>query len=165
MPNPNSYDPRVTGAWSFTGDSPFGPLPYSATHYPNPNSTDNTSSESDTDSKQGNTTWPNLVPVQWNTPTMQPTADKSMPSRHDRSAPKFDGKPSSLSAFLDDISQLAAACELNEKDKIRWTVRYAPGEKSELWEMLPAYKTEKWEDFEKQLYALYPGSTGDRKYL
>ena len=87
-----------------------------------------------------------------------------MPSRHDRAAPKFDGKPSSLAAFIDDISQLAAACALSDQDKIKWTVRYAPSEDAELWEMQPNYGTENWEEFKKELYALYPGSTGDRKY-
>ena len=62
---------------------------------------------------------------------------KTMPSQHDRAAPKFDGKPSSLAAFIDDISQLAAACALSDQDKIKWTVRYAPSKDAELWEMQP----------------------------
>jgi len=86
---------------------------------------------------------------------------KTMPSRHDHAAPKFDGKPMSLSAFIDDINQLATACTLTDQDKIKWTVRYAPTDESELWEMQPSYATG---DFQKELYALYPGSTGDRKY-
>jgi hypothetical protein len=92
------------------------------------------------------------------------TPPKTMPSRHDRAAPKFDGKPSSLSAFLDDINQLATACSLTDRDKIKWTIRYAPSDESELWEMQPSYDNGTWVDFEKELYALYPGSTGDRKY-
>ena len=89
---------------------------------------------------------------------------KTMPSRHDRAAPKFDGKPSSLDAFIDDICQLAEACALADEDKIKWTVRYAPSEDAELWEMQAHYETDNWEEFKKEIYALYPGSTGDRKY-
>jgi hypothetical protein len=92
------------------------------------------------------------------------TVPKTMPSRHDRAAPKFDGKPSSLAAFIDDISQLAAACALSDQDKIKWTVRYAPSEDAELWEMQTNYETGNWEEFKKEIHALYPGSTGDRKY-
>jgi len=66
---------------------------------------------------------------------------KTMPSRHDRATPKFDGKPSSLPAFIDDISQLAAACALTDQDKIKWTVCYAPSEDAELWEMQTNYET------------------------
>ena len=92
------------------------------------------------------------------------TVPKTMPSRHDRAAPNFDGKPSSLAAFIDDISQLAAACALTDQDKIKWTVRYAPSEDAELWEMQTNYETGNWEEFKKEIHALYPGSTGDRKY-
>jgi len=95
---------------------------------------------------------------------MATVVTKTMPSRHDRAAPKFDGKPSSLAAFIDDISQLAAACALTDQDKIKWTVRYAPSEDAELWEMQTNYETGNWEEFKKELHALYPGSTGDRKY-
>jgi hypothetical protein len=95
---------------------------------------------------------------------MANTATKTMPSQHDRAAPKFDGKPSSLTAFIDDISQLAVACALSDQDKIKWTVRYAPSEDAELWEMQPNYDIGNWEEFKKEIYALYPGSTGDRKY-
>jgi len=87
------------------------------------------------------------------------TAVKTIPSRHDRAAPKFDEKPSSLAAFIDDISQLAAAspaCALTNQDKIKWTVRYAPSEESELWEMQASYENRTWAEFEKDLYGLYP---------
>ena len=66
--------------------------------------------------------------------------------------------------FIDNISQLAKACALSGGDKIKWTVRYAPSEDAELWEMQANYGTGNWEEFKKEIYALYPGSTGDRKY-
>ena len=91
-------------------------------------------------------------------------ATKTMPSRHDRAAAKFDGKPSSLAAFLDDITQLATASALTDQDKIKWTVRYAPSEDAERWEMQPSYEAGNWAEFQKEIHVLYPGSTGDRKY-
>ena len=166
-PDPRSYDPRVTGAWSFSGDLPFGPLPYPDTHYPDPNTTQEVPSESNTSSSESEpeeTEWPSFTPAAWNKPEMT-TVPKTMPSQHDCAAPKFNGKPSSLAAFIDDISQLAAACALSNQDKIKWTVRYTPSEDAELWEMQTNYETGNWEEFKKEIHAVYPGSTGDRKYL
>jgi len=163
-PDPRSYNPHVTGTWSFSGDLPFGLLPYPDTHYPNPNTTQEVPSESDTSNSESETERPSLTPATWNKSKMATVVTKTMPSRHDRATPKFDGKPSSPAAFIDDISQLAAACEHTDQDKIKWTVRYAPSEDAELWEMQTNYETGNWEEFKKELHALYPGSTGDRKY-
>ena len=87
-----------------------------------------------------------------------------MPSRSHHSAPKFDGKPSSLSPFLDEVEQLAKSCALSSKQTIEWAVRYAPNDERELWQMQEAAATEDWEQFKKEIYELYPGSTGERKY-
>ena len=79
-------------------------------------------------------------------------------------APKFDGKPASLALFLDEIEQLADACGLTPKQTIDWTVRYAPNEEYELWEMQTSVGSSNWSQFKKELCDLYPGSTGERKY-
>ncbi|KAF8817594.1 hypothetical protein BYT27DRAFT_7063144, partial [Phlegmacium glaucopus] len=86
------------------------------------------------------------------------------PGWNHHAAPKFDGRPASLSIFLDEVEQLAAACGINEKQTIEWTIRYAPSEERELWQMQDAVATSKWIDFKKDLFDLYPGSTGERKY-
>ncbi|KIM45760.1 hypothetical protein M413DRAFT_7873 [Hebeloma cylindrosporum] len=52
---------------------------------------------------------------------------------------------------------------LNE-EKIKWTVQYAPTDESELWKMQPNYATGRWDEFQKEIYALYPGSAGDHIY-
>ena len=57
------------------------------------------------------------------------------------------------------------ACALSDQDKIKWTVHYAPSEDAELWEMQTNYETGNWEEFKKEIHALYLGSTADRKYL
>ena len=87
-----------------------------------------------------------------------------MPTRNHHSAPKFDNKPTSLSPFLDEVEQLAESCGLTQKQYIEWTIRYAPNEERELWEMQESVGTEDWEQFKKELFELYPGSTGERKY-
>ena len=40
------------GAWSFSGDLPFGLLPYPDTHYPDPDTTQEVPSESDTSNSE-----------------------------------------------------------------------------------------------------------------
>ena len=87
-----------------------------------------------------------------------------MPGRNHHSAPKFDGKPASLSPFLDEIEQLAEICGLTPKQQIEWTIRYSPSDERELWQMQESVGTEDWTKFKKELFELYPGSTGERKY-
>ena len=50
--DPQSYDPHVTGTWSFSEDLPFRPLPYPETHYPDPDTTQEVPSESDTSNSE-----------------------------------------------------------------------------------------------------------------
>ncbi|KAF8800911.1 hypothetical protein BYT27DRAFT_7262472 [Phlegmacium glaucopus] len=87
-----------------------------------------------------------------------------MPGRNHHAAPKFDGRPASLLIFIDEIEQLAGACKLSERQTIDWTIRYAPNEERELWQMQDAVTSSIWADFKKELFDLYPGSTGERKY-
>lgn len=87
-----------------------------------------------------------------------------MPSRNHHSAPKFDGDPDSLSVFLGDIEQLAIECELTQKQQIEWTIRYAPVAEQELWRLQPGVSSGTWTTFKDDLLALYPGSSGDRKF-
>ncbi|KAF8800844.1 hypothetical protein BYT27DRAFT_7227300 [Phlegmacium glaucopus] len=89
-----------------------------------------------------------------------------MPAPSHHSAPKFDGKATSLIRFLDEISQLGKTSGLSDKDLIEWTLRYAPSDDYELWSMMPAVKVTppSWNDFKDELTKLYPGATGDRKY-
>jgi gag-polyprotein putative aspartyl protease len=91
-----------------------------------------------------------------------PTA--KMPTRSHHSAPQFDNKPSSLSPFLDEVEQLADSCGLTPKQKIEWAVRYAPNEERELWDMQDSVGTDDWNKFKTELFELYPGSSGERKY-
>ena len=87
-----------------------------------------------------------------------------MPTRNHHSAPKFDSKPASLSPFLDEVEQLAESCGLTGKQKIEWAVRYAPNDERELWQMQDVVGSDDWKQFKSELFELYPGSTGERKY-
>jgi hypothetical protein len=87
-----------------------------------------------------------------------------MPGRNHPSAPKFDGKPASLWIFLDEIELQAEICGITKKQMIEWTIRYAPSAERELWEIQESVGTGNWETFKAELYDLYPGSTGERKY-
>jgi hypothetical protein len=69
-----------------------------------------------------------------------------------------------LAAFLDDVEQLGIDCELDAKQKIDWTIRYAPVEEQEFWKLQPAVATNDWKQFKEEIVALYPGAGGDRKY-
>ena len=87
-----------------------------------------------------------------------------MPGHNHHSTPKFNGKPESLSPFLDEIEQLAETCGLTSKQKIEWVIRYTPSDERELWQMQGSVGTDDWEKFKKELFELYLGSTGERKY-
>lgn len=98
-----------------------------------------------------------------NPPTPTVTA-KTMPSKNHSSAPKFDGKASNLSLFLDEVETLAATCSLTPKQTIEWAIRYSPTESYELWSSLDAAKGNDWDAFKTELCSFYPGSSGDRRY-
>lgn len=172
---------------------PFGNLPYPDSAYPEPSPSLATSEDSEEDESfiaeaisQTSEILPHtfqLKPAVWkpeelrrsqeprrsqeiHTPAMPETAipKSKMPSRSHHSAPKFDGKPASLSPFLDEVEQLGESCALSSKHTIKWAVRYAPNDKRELWQMQEAVGTDDWEQFKKEIFELYPGSTGERKY-
>jgi hypothetical protein len=156
----------------------YRPLPYPLTYYRPANSEDESgysTSDSETEPTQ-----PKFVPAVWpdltnnrisqqkiltskNVPNKNMATPK-MPSRNNSSAPKFDGKPETLASFIDDVEQLAEECQLADKQKIEWLIHYGPVEERDLWELQPAVKTGDWKQFKDQLYLLYPGSTGDRKF-
>ena len=92
------------------------------------------------------------------------TQNQFMPSRNHHSAPRFDGKPASLWSFLDEVEQLAKICGITGKQTISAAIRYAPVEEYELWKMQDSVGTDNWEQFKEELFDLYPGSTGERRY-
>jgi hypothetical protein len=161
---------------------PFGDLPYPQHAYPTPSSNLSSSEESDQEESfsQATVYLPNLhlVPATWTLEELRISQERStsvmpeiavpvskMLSRSHHSAPKFDSKPASLSPFLDEVEQLAESCGLTPKQTIEWAVRYASNDERELWQMQESVGTEDWAQFKKEIFELYSGSTGERKYL
>ncbi|KAG5223206.1 Transposon Tf2-12 polyprotein [Salix suchowensis] len=88
-----------------------------------------------------------------------------MPTRGHHSAPKFTGEGQFLSRFFDEIEALATAANLNDRDKILWTLRYAENAEYEIWSTgLPEASGVNWIAFKTAVTRLYPGSDDDRRY-
>ncbi|KAF5348858.1 hypothetical protein D9756_009753 [Leucocoprinus leucothites] len=113
---------------------------------------------------------PGFGPAHWNpplgppqTPT-HPPPQRPMPSRNDRSAPKFDGYPPSLRRFFDEIDYLGNSSGLAPAEKIQHTLRYLEFREYETWRTCPSSRGTDWEAFKAEITALYPGADEDRKY-
>ena len=167
--------------------TPYGVLPYPDTAYPVPSSNFSLSEESDREDSFSQASEPHstevqprfhLGPATWSPQELETARNKDqqtmpetlapvakMPTRNHHSAPKFDSKPASLSPFLDEVEQLFKSCGLTGRQKIEWAIRYAPNKERELWEMQESVGMDNWAEFKKELFELYPGSTGERKYL
>src|SRR5712664_1694824 len=161
------------------GSRPFGELPYPDHAYPDPSTSILAEDSDDSEDSLFNEKPARfrLTPATWTTEEIRQSEERStskmpevavpvskMPSRSHHSAPKFDSKPASLSPFLDEVEQLGESCGLTAKQTIEWAVRYAPNDERELWQMQEAVGTEDWDQFKKEIFELYPGSTGERKY-
>ncbi|KAG2101829.1 uncharacterized protein F5147DRAFT_561148, partial [Suillus discolor] len=79
-------------------------------------------------------------------------------------APKFDGTATRLLTYLEDADLLGDHASLDAESRIKATIRYAPVEESETWEMLDKAKGKDWKKFYNALKLLYPGCEGDRHY-
>ena len=89
-----------------------------------------------------------------------------MPARNHHSAPQFNGTPSTLARFFEDVEIAAHDAALSEEETIIWATRYARREDSELWVALPAYSAvpKVYQDFKIAVLALYPGADLARQY-
>jgi hypothetical protein len=145
---------------------PFGKVPYSDYACPEPTSNLSLSEESEVDEKLTSQTNNQsnqfrLSPAVWTSKELRRAQNSSqqestivmpeisvqkikMPGRNHHSAPTFDGKPASLSPFLDEIEQLAETCDLSLKQPIEWVIHYAPSDKRELWQMQESVGMEDW---------------------
>ena len=95
-------------------------------------------------------------------------ANIPMPSRGDRSAPKFDPKqPRELRRYFDDLDfAFGRAAVTTDDAKKQHACRYVDVDTSELWETLAEYTdaTKTYDEFKEAIYALYPGSEEERKW-
>src|ERR1700675_3079252 len=88
----------------------------------------------------------------------------SMPPRGHSTAPKFDGDPLTLTAFLDEVETLCNEANINDSGKIMQSRRYAGRKEHKLWGYLPAASGRSFQAFRDTVMALYPGSDDDRRY-
>ena len=91
-----------------------------------------------------------------------------MPSRGNRSAPKFDPKqPRGLRRYFDDLDFAFGRAGVTDVHEMKQhACRYVDVDTSELWETLEAYTdvTKTYDQFKDAVYALYPGSDEERKW-
>ncbi|KAI0783287.1 hypothetical protein C8Q75DRAFT_726446 [Abortiporus biennis] len=94
-----------------------------------------------------------------------------MPSRESRDAPSF--KPEdllTLGCYFEDLEQLFIKHAVTgAADKICYARHYAPVKGSEIWGLVPELEKPEaqctYEEFKKEVNALYPGGSGKRKYM
>jgi hypothetical protein len=91
-----------------------------------------------------------------------------MPSRGDRSAPKFDPKqPRELRRYFDDLDFAFTRAGVTDRGEMKQhACRYVDVDTTELWETLTEYTdaTKTYDEFKAAVYALYPGSDEERKW-
>ncbi|PCH43003.1 hypothetical protein WOLCODRAFT_153053 [Wolfiporia cocos MD-104 SS10] len=72
--------------------------------------------------------------------------------------------PCQMPVHLEHLFTLCAV--IDEEEKKQWVVRYAPIDKVDLFEVLPAYSPgTPYADFKKAVYDLYPGTDDERKCI
>jgi hypothetical protein len=91
-----------------------------------------------------------------------------MPARGDRLAPRFDSdNPRDLKRYFDDLEFLFQRSNVTDPtEQKKHAIRFLKIDESELWMSRPGYTppTTTYEDFKKQVIALYPGADEERKY-
>ena len=91
-----------------------------------------------------------------------------MPSRGDRSAPKFDPKqPCELRQYFDDLDFVFTCAGVTDRTKIKQhACHYVDVDTTELWETLTEYTdaTKSYDEFQTAVHTLYPGSDEERKW-
>lgn len=87
-----------------------------------------------------------------------------MPVKTHPTAPRWDGKASRLSDFLEDVKALADTNRLPDADAIKAALRYAPSEDSEAWQYTDGSLASSWAAFVSDVLALYPGATDRQRY-
>ena len=92
----------------------------------------------------------------------------SMPSRGDRSAPRFDTKhPRELRRYFSDLEYCFERAQIvDDQEKKSHACRFVDVDTSELWESLAEFadNTKTYTDFRQIIYSLYPGSEEECKW-
>ena len=92
---------------------------------------------------------------------------KRMPQRGERRAPVFTGESEELPRFFDGVEVAAEEAGLRDKEMMIWACRYVQKlTDEETWKTAEAFESANgtWEEFKKELYRMYPGCEGDKRY-
>lgn len=94
-------------------------------------------------------------------------APTPLPSRNDRKAPSFDGKPPSLERYFEDVDEAIDKAQLaTDPEKKKAYTRYLSVIDEELWTNEAAFGdiAVSVEDFKKAIRLLYPGAKSEDRY-
>ncbi|KAG1855178.1 hypothetical protein DFJ58DRAFT_727615 [Suillus subalutaceus] len=103
-------------------------------------------------------------PAQTIIPAIMSSAPFKMPLRGTDAAPKFNGTPTRLIPFCEDVELLADYAGLTAEQCIKAAIQYAPVDKSETWASRPTAKGKDWDKFVDAIKAMYPGCEGNHRY-
>jgi len=91
-----------------------------------------------------------------------------MPTRNERTAPKFDtSRPRELPRFFEDLEDLMTRAQIAlDTDKKKQAVRYTDFETEQIWKAVPEFKdnNKTYNDFKKAIMQHYPDAAGDFIY-
>ncbi|RDB24690.1 hypothetical protein Hypma_008151 [Hypsizygus marmoreus] len=87
-----------------------------------------------------------------------------LPARGHSSALQFDGKPTALKRYFEDVTLLAKSGSLVGKEIIKIALQYVGPDKEDLWSPSAKEADENWDAFKKAITKLYPGAEDDQKY-
>ena len=99
-------------------------------------------------------------------PVITPFA--TLPGRSERSEPSFDDtQPEELERYFEDLQALLNRyAVVDEQERKQAALKYLKIRTEQLWKMTEAWgdHTKTYDDFKSEVFALYPGATGDRTF-
>ncbi|RDB21239.1 hypothetical protein Hypma_011326 [Hypsizygus marmoreus] len=87
-----------------------------------------------------------------------------LPARGHSSALQFNGKPTALKRYFEDVTLLAESGSLVGKEIIKIALQYVGPNEEDLWSPSAKEADEDWDAFKKAITKLYPGAEDDQKY-
>jgi len=94
------------------------------------------------------------------------TVPKTMPARGHATAPKFiSSQPRELPRYFNELNNLFQDANITDEGiKKAQACRYVDIDESELWQVLPEYTNNSYDEWKKAVLTLYPGAMEDRKW-
>jgi len=94
------------------------------------------------------------------------TVPKTMPARGHATAPKFiSSQPRELPRYFNELNNLFQDANITDEGiKKAQACRYVNIDESELWQVLPEYTNNSYDEWKKAVLTLYPGAMEDHKW-